>query len=248
MTDLAPQFRDLGLESGDDILIHSSLSGMKCEPEDLLDAIMEIIGDDGTLIVPTFNFDWTNNAPDGIWNINDSPSEMGYFTELIREKEESIRTVHPFYSFACLGAQAEEYGRVHSRDTFSRDYLFGTLHDVNAKMMIIGLEYNHSWTFSHYIEQQQSVDYRYKKPFSGKMVINGKEYYDEYLHYVRDLSRGIETHVNPMGDRLEQDGIVSTAKIANKEFKLGAAKPMYDRSAELMQTDERLMYRITDDS
>jgi len=248
-------FRDLGLSEGDTVLIHSSLisfnwreyGGIEELATVIFDSLYEVLGEEGTIIVPTFSFSFTDDSPNGYWNFVESESEMGVFTEYVRSHPESTRTVHPFYSFAIFGDLSDELGRIHARDSFSTDYLFGNIHQMNAQILILGLDYNSAMTFFHYVEQQEGVDYRHKKDFHGIMNIHGKEYYDTYSMLVRDLDRGIETYVNPMGERLEDEGVFETKSIGGAEVKLGRAKNIYEATAQNMKENEKLLYKENKD-
>jgi aminoglycoside 3-N-acetyltransferase len=100
-------------------------------------------------------------------------------------------------------------------------------------------------TYFHYVEQQVGVDYRYWKDFKGELNICGKEFRDTYQIYVRDLTRGIEIEVNPMGEQLEQEGIVETTELAGGEAKLGRAKEIYDLTREYILKDGKYLYEIS---
>lgn len=244
-------FRNLGLSEGDTVLVHSSLIGFNWREyggveeltEVVFDSLSEVVGEDGTIIAPTFSFSFTDDSPNGYWDLAESESDMGVFTEYVRTRPDSTRTVHPFYSFAIFGDLSNDLGKVHDRDSFSTDYIFGKIHQMNAQILLLGLDYNSAMTFFHYVEQQEGVDYRYKKDFKGTMNIHGKEYHDTYSMLVRDLDRGIETHVNPMGKRLENDGIITTGVIGGSEVKLGRAEEIYNATARNMKEDPTLLYR-----
>ena len=53
---LISEFKDLGLEKGDVVLVHSSyksFGGVEGGPQTVIDALLSILGEEGTLIVPT---------------------------------------------------------------------------------------------------------------------------------------------------------------------------------------------------
>lgn len=58
----------------------------------------------GTLLFPSFNFEFTESVP---FDIKTTPSHMGALTEAARMHSQAIRTGHPIYSFAAIGAAAE---------------------------------------------------------------------------------------------------------------------------------------------
>jgi aminoglycoside 3-N-acetyltransferase len=246
--------QNLGLGTGDTVLVHSSLiefnwkeyGGMEEFVRIVFDSLREVVGETGTLMFPVFNFSFSNDSPEGYWSLDETKSDMGVLTEYVRHHEDSVQTVHPFYSFAIVGDKAGAMGKIHSRDTFSEEYIFGEVHSQNAQILVLGLEYNDAMTFFHYVEQQEGVDYRFKKDFHGTIDIHGKEYYETYWMMVRDLDRGVETHVNPMGEQLEADRVISTATFGGAEAKLGRAQEIYDATAQKMAEEPTLLYREAD--
>ena len=65
---LASSWNDSGINKGDTVLVHSSLSkflkkhkssGIDLTPGDVLESLIESAGENGTLIFPTYNFDFT---------------------------------------------------------------------------------------------------------------------------------------------------------------------------------------------
>lgn len=253
-SDYIKGLQELGLGKGDTVLVHSSLiefdwkkyGGMEKLVDIVFESLREVVGETGTLIFPVFNFSFSDESPEGYWSLGETESEMGVLTEHVRQHEDSVQTVHPFYSFAIIGNESEELGKIHDRDSFSKDYIFGEVHDRNAQILILGLDYNSSMTFFHYVEQQEGVDYRFKKDFHGLININGKEFYDTYSMLVRDLERGIETHVNPMGGKLEDENVVTTRTFGGAEAKLGRAKEIYNATAQNMAKEPELLYRKQD--
>jgi aminoglycoside 3-N-acetyltransferase len=63
-------------------------------------------------------------------------------------------------------------------------------------------------TFYHHIEEMHAVPYRFHKEFSGNYIDwDGKESIKTYGLFVRDLDKGVLTHVNPMGELLWENGL-----------------------------------------
>jgi aminoglycoside 3-N-acetyltransferase len=244
-TELTTNFTAIGLRSGDTVLVHSaykSLGGVEGGPQTVIDALLELLTPEGTLIMPTFNFDFNEGAP---WDVRTTPSKMGILTELVRLDPRARRVFHPFYSFAIIGKYADELTRERYKSSYERKSVFGRLRDLDGKIMIIGLDYTQSFTFVHHVEQMEGVDYRFIKGFTGQVTDeNSNTYSDTFYMLVRDRDRGVITEVNPMGAVLEARGVVTVRQIGNASVKLMKANEAYRMIAEEMKRDPFLMYQI----
>ncbi|HXF84743.1 MAG TPA: AAC(3) family N-acetyltransferase [Anaerolineales bacterium] len=242
-------FRELGVEEGDTLLVHSSyksLGPVDGGPQTVIRALEAALGADGTLIMPTFNFDFTKGIP---WDVRTTPSKMGVLTELVRTDPRAKRVFHPIYSFAVLGKHAEMLGSLRYKSSYERNSVFGKLRDLDGKIMIIGLSYTNSMTFFHHVEQMEGVDYRYLKQFTGQVTDeNGNTYIDTFEMLVRDIDKGVVTEVNPMGELMEKAGIVKIRKIGEADVKLMKANEVYEFTAREMKRDPHLLYYIKKDA
>lgn len=253
MTDteaLCEALEDLGLESGDTVVAHSALSGLSCEPETLLDALLAVLGDEGTLVVPTFTPTYRRESPDGVFDLQESPSEVGYFSELVRTRPAATRTVDPTHSFATLGGRAEEFGRLHAWSTYDRNNVLGRLHELGAWVLGIGLErFGRSMTFFHYVEQREGVerqgwDYRHEKSFPGTVVVNGKAFTARHAIHVQNFEKGVTYDFAPLGDVLDEAGLTRRTQAVNKEFVLWNTDEAYDTLAEVIVSEPERVYTV----
>lgn len=244
---LVEEFRKLGVEEGDTLLVHSSYKSfgpVDGGPQTVIRALEAALGTDrdGTLIMPTFNFGFNKGEP---WDVRTTPSKMGVLTELVRTDPRAKRVFHPFYSFAVLGKHAEMLGSLRYKSAYERNSVFGKLRDLDGKIMIIGLSYTNSMTFFHHIEQMEGVDYRYLKQFTGQVTDeNGNTYTDTFEMLVRDIDKGVVTEVDPMGALMEQAGIVKICKIGEADVKLMKANEVYEFTAREMKRDPHLLYYV----
>lgn len=242
---LVEGFRRLGVEEGDTLLVHSSyksLGAVDGGPQIVINALEAALGAEGTLIMPTFNFDFNKGVP---WDVRSTPSKMGVLTELVRVDPRAKRVFHPFYSFAILGKHAERLGGLRYKSSYERNSVFGKLRDLDGKIMVIGLSYTNSMTFFHHIEQMEGVDYRFLKQFTGEVTDwDGRTYTDTFEMLVRDIDKGVITEVNPMGEMMEKAGIISVGKIGEADVKLMKANEVYEFTAREMKRDPYLLYYI----
>lgn len=243
---------DVGLEFGDTVLVHSALSGMTCDPEILLDALIDVLGEEGTLLVPTFTPTYRHESPNGVFDLRSSPSEVGYFSELVRTRPEATRNVDPTHSFAALGERAEAFGRLHARSTYDRNNVLGRLHEVGAKVLAIGLEpFGRSMTFFHYVEGREGVtrqgwEYRHEKGFPGTLVVNGKAFDTEHVIHVQNYEKDVTYDFAPLGKMLVERGLTRSARVANKEFILWDTEEAYGPLAEVIVVEPERVYSMGD--
>jgi len=242
---LIAEFQIAGLQPGDTLLVHSSyksLGGVDGGPQTVIDSFLEVLGTEGTLIMPTFNFDFCKGEP---WDVRNTPSHMGAMTNMVRTHPDARRVFHPIYSFAILGKYAEFLTQERYKSSYGSNSLFAKLRQLDGKIMVIGLRYTDSMTFFHHVEEMEGVDYRYMKEFTG-MVTNedGNAYEDTFTMLVRDLDKGVITEVDPMGELMEKAGVITVHKIGEAKVCLMKANEVYEFTAREMRRDPQLLYQI----
>jgi aminoglycoside 3-N-acetyltransferase len=245
---LVDEFKKLGLGTGDILLVHSSyksFGGVERGPQTVIDALIEVLGESGTLIMPTFNFDFCKGE---LWDVRKTPSHMGAMTDMVREHPDAKRVFHPIYSFAVLGKHADFLTLERYKSSYGANSLFAKLRQLNGKIMVIGLRYNDSMTFFHHVEEMEGVDYRYMKEFTGFVTDEeGNAYQDTFTMLVRDIEKGVITAVDPMGDLLEQAGVIKFHKIGDAKVCLMKANEVYEFTAREMRREPTLLYQIEED-
>lgn len=213
---LAQEWRCAGIEPGDTILIHSSISrvlrriaksGENANPEVVLDSLLAAVGEEGTLMLPLFNFDFTRGVP---FDILSTPSHMGSLTEAGRKHARAVRTGHPIYSFAVIGRHSNKFEGVDNYSGYGSDSPFAILRELDGKIGVIDLPDQNSMTFYHHVEEMLGVDYRFHKTFKAPYIGSDRVPSEkEYGLFVRDFDKGVLTHVNPMGEILWDEAIYS---------------------------------------
>lgn len=233
------EFRSLGMESPDTIFVHSAYSslgrvpgGVEGGPQAVIDSILEIVGSNGTLIMPTFNYDFLKGVP---WDIRSSPSQMGALTELVRLDPRAKRMFHPIYSMTAIGKHADELAAHRSQDCFGETTIFKKFRDWDAKILIIGLPYSKSITFLHHCEQAAEVDYRFLKEFKGTAIdIEGKPHEDAYTMFVRDVDRGVVLDFEPIGALLDGQ-VVKMKKIGLGDVRLMKCRDVFQVAVKALR-------------
>src|SRR3989337_1692670 len=109
--------RNLGVPEGCVLIVHSSLSSLGYVDggaETVVKAIMETIGKEGTLVVPTLTGNETlsrDNPP--VFDVKNSKGLAGIIPEYVRKHPDSVRSLHPTHSVAAIGPLAQILIRDH---------------------------------------------------------------------------------------------------------------------------------------
>jgi aminopeptidase-like protein/aminoglycoside N3'-acetyltransferase len=236
---LINEFHALGMTSGDTIFVHSAYStlgrapgGVEGGPQTVIEAILDVIGETGTLIMPTFNYDFLRGTP---WDMRTTPSQMGVLTELVRTDPRARRMFHAIYSMAAIGKHAEELAHHRSNDCFGETTIFSKFREWDAKILILGLAYSKSITFLHHCEQMAGVDYRFLKEFKGIAIDgNGKPQDVAYTMFVRDVERGVVLDFEPIGALLDSQ-VVNKRSIGLGEVRLMKVTDVFRVAVKALQ-------------
>lgn len=254
IADLAVGWQASGVEAGDMLLLHSSAvrtlrsiarRGVKPDPALIVESFLQALGPTGTLLLPLFNFDFASGSP---FDIRSTPSHMGAVTEAGRLWPGAVRTGHPIYSFAVIGARAENFRGVQNFSGYGQDSPFGILHRADGRIAVLDLPDNHSMTFYHYVEESCSPPYRYHKQFEGLYTDeDGQTRTAQFGLFVRDIERGVLTRVDPMGELLWKTGAYSGDRPGTGTgLRTIKARQLFSRVAEVLTTGkaEGLLYAI----
>ena len=112
----------LGIESGDLIYLHTSFKRMgylALTGEQLLDALVERLGPNGTLVLPSFawNLDKTARPWKGyqeffdarpVFDVRNTPANIGWLPELFRTMDDVKRSQNYFWPICARGRLASE--------------------------------------------------------------------------------------------------------------------------------------------
>ncbi len=144
----------LGLKRGMNIIVHSSLKSFgKVDggADTVIDALCELLTEDGTLVMPSFNHGEPYRNGE-IFDISQTPTSNGIIPETFRKREGVIRSINPTHSFAVWGKNKEYYTKDHQKSgCFGVDSPLYRLMKDDGYCLLLGVGYN-SNTFHHCVE------------------------------------------------------------------------------------------------
>lgn len=162
----------------------------------LIDKLIKKLGENGTLIIQTFNWDFCELKE---YDILNSKSKTGSMGSVALKRKDFVRTNHPIYSFAVTGKYKEELKSLTNKGAFDKESPFNFLFEKKAKMIILDLPLQNSFTFVHYVEEMEKVNYRYNKSFTSKYINDqGISNIKTYDMYVRDIENNVLTYIEPL--------------------------------------------------
>jgi aminoglycoside 3-N-acetyltransferase len=233
------------INPGDDLMIHSSYSSIKHlfeSPANFLDEMIKYLGNDGTLLIPAFNFNsWTQSH---YFDISETPSEMGILTEVSRHRKNGIRTIHPIYSFVVFGKGKVDYLNCKDTEAFGDDSVFSVFHKRNGKILSFGLDFNNTFSFTHYVELKHNATYRRIKSFSGIYIdITGIPALKTFSMYVR-ATLNHQTHINPALEKLKDLKIITEHIVGTTKIHSVNAADYFNELGKIVQTNPELLYKL----
>lgn len=191
-------FRDIkdcllsvGIRHGDKLFVHSNIGffgridGALSQDEYcemFLNAVMDVIGPQGCLVVPSFTYSFCRGND---FDPLQTPSEMGAFAEYVRTRQGAYRSCDANFSISALGDLAEDLTRDMPEHSFGPNSFSQRLIDVGAK--ILNMNFDAGSTIVHYIEKKMLVPYRYDKAFIGNILLNDSWTRQTNIHFVRHL-------------------------------------------------------------
>lgn len=254
INELALSWNKTGIENGDTILLHSSLSrilkkfnneGKEISPDVILESFISAVGEEGTLIFPTYNFEFTRGIT---FDIRNSKSETGILSETARLHPDAVRTGHPLFSFAVIGHHKEIFSGLCNYGAFSNESPFAKLLELNGKIAALDVAGENCMTFYHHVEEMEQAPNRYHKIFRGKYIdMNGNESEKEFDVYSRNLEMGVETDVKPMEEFLWSKTLYKGNRPGEgNSLHLIEAEKVYEEASKVIREGRSLgkLYRI----
>jgi len=218
---LVRDLRDAGVQSGDKILVHSSLGSLGFvagAARTVVEALIEALDDTGTLIMPTYSGELSNPAE---WQSPPAPENwiepilaetpaydpmlsptrlMGVISEYFRHWPNTIRSPHPQSSFTAYGADAEKIVGEHPFDyRFGITSPLGKIYEARGKVIMLGAP---ETTCSLFYLSQSRMEKNSEITKKAPIMVNGRKHWMPYRdieytnHWFPDVTKAlIETGI-----------------------------------------------------
>lgn len=249
-TSLAEDLRRLGLTPGMVVLVHSSLSALgwvNGGPVAVIQALMDVLTPEGTLMLPAHSGDLSDPAE---WNSPPVPAEwhqiirdtmpaydprftptrgLGRVAELFRTFPDVTRSGHPCVSFAAWGAQAQFLTENHRLNwSLGEDSPLARLYDLDGRVLLLGTGHDNNTSI-------HLAQYRVNDAFpvirqGAPMIRDGQRQWVEY----QDLE--LETDgFEEIGNSFQSIGGIITGQVGSAEAQLMRQRALVDHAVEWFQ-------------
>ena len=197
--------QEMGLKKGDIVLLHSSyvsLGPVQGGPKAVVDAFLEVLGKEGTLLVPVFG-------------------ALGVLTDEVKNRKEAIISSAPVGTLAAIGKNAEKLLKDHwkAETAHGKDTPFTRIAAMDGYICLLGCDQDRNTTL-HGVEALLELPYlrettvTFKTPEGREMTKTWKYYpgphrdfigLDKYLAGVSRMGRigNAQVRLTPAADLFE---------------------------------------------
>ncbi len=240
---LAADLRELGLSSGDVVLLHASLKSVGFTAggtHAVVQAFLDVLGPDGTLVVPTHTPDNTDPAvwqhppvPEAWWPVireqtpgfdpARTPSRwMGALAEAVRTWPGARRSDHPQVSFAALGRHAADIVAEHVLDdALGERSPLGAVYRLDGKVLLLGCGHD-SNTSLHLAECRQQQPPMMRTGSSVRRP-DGTSHWVTWTEVDPD-----ESDFTQLGEDFEATGAMRVGPVGGAVARLGRQRALVD--------------------
>ena len=181
-------FKDLKILRNDNVIIHSNAAGIyqflyKKNNKKLklfIETIKNYIGRNGTVLIPTYNYDFTKGKT---FQLDKSLSQVGELGNILIKPNLKNRTLEPVFSHIVYGKLKNKILNCDTKEAFGDKSVFNYILNKNFKIICFCCSPS-TMTFIHFIEKKVKVDYRYNKYFKSLIQVDGKKEIFKYKYCV----------------------------------------------------------------
>ena len=196
--DLIKVMCSMGMKEGSIICIHSSMKefyNFQGTAVEIIDKVLQVIGPDGTLVMPAFPKKEQSEQDNYIFNLAADPTGAGYLAEVFRKYSGVLRSANVQHSVCAIGKHAEYLIKDHTKDhdCWGKKSPSYRMCELKAIVFNLGMPRNYIGTIHHCVESSLYTEHPYWAQFFT--ISKTFRYYNsdgsisEYSEYMGNLDR-----------------------------------------------------------
>lgn len=196
--DIINVMKSMGVDRGTVVCIHASMKEFYnfCGTADeLINSIIYLIGEEGTLIMPAFPAKSLSQQSDYIFNVQEDSTGAGYLAEAFRKYPGVKRSINVEHSVCAYGKYADYLIKDHqyTHDCWDKDSPWQRMIELDAIVINLGMPSFYIGTFEHCVESILQYEHPYWSQFFTKKKLF--RYYDAkgdvqtYINYTNEIDR-----------------------------------------------------------
>jgi len=244
--ELTKCIRELGIKKGNNLYITGNLGPLgriklkKSKKQEIIfNSFLNNVGDSGTIFSPAASMNLCNT--DIPFDLNLTPShEMGSFAEYIRKLPKSIRSLHPFWSVAGVGPEANRLKKLSSH-AYGVGSAWSHFLDLDAIQVNMGVDPSRAVTLIHHVETIIGAPYRYTKEYIHPIVygnqIKYKAFHQSVFYKESDIKKKVLLNQHYF-EKLRSKGLIMTIiHSSGLEFNAFKMKDFYEVAIDFFVDD-----------
>jgi len=248
---LVENLKSIGIEKGNTLLVHSSLSKigyLENGADTLIDALLEAIGESGNLLMPSspnalLQLDYIRQNL--LFDVNESPSRLGIITEVFRKRVGVKRSLNATEPICAFGPDADYFTEGHFQELtpYTKNSPFYRITEKHGKILYIGVTLANAGTSLHLLED--AVNFCFPVYFSEVFEVKIKDEVGK-IHSVRTKVHNPEFSKKRRCDelipRFLDEAICQKVKIGKANSYIFDAKKMFDSMLKNYEQNGITMY------
>lgn len=254
-SDIISSLKEAGVAEGQTVIVHTSLSsiGFVCGgAQVVVDALLETVGADGTIVMPTQS--WKNLDPEtGVhweepkewwqiirdnWPAYDKritpTNTMGAVAECFRTYPGTLRTDHPARSVSANGKNAEYITSHHDlSDIFGETSPLGKLYELDASVLLIGIGYDKN-TSIHLADVRAEYPSKHNTTEHSAIMENGQRVWKAYDTLYVDGE-----DFDEIGKAFESECNVNKAMLGNAQLRFMNMRELVDFAVRWIEANRK---------
>lgn len=234
---LVADLKNAGLQVGDVVLVHTSLSKIgyvEEGPKTVVDAILQLVGKTGHVLMPNspnagLQLEYIRNKK--LFDIENDRSALGAITEYFRNLPGAVRSAHPTEPVSCIGPNADSFisGHFGELTPYTSNSPFYKVSEAGGKILYIGVTFDNAGTNLHTLED--AVDFKYPVYANEEFTVDIK-FPDGEIKSMKTKVHNPEQSAKRKCDGLiplfEERGILKHVKVGQADTLVVDAKGLLD--------------------